>query len=66
MALINRDNSNRGIEMDNNETNFTAAPLGRVQFYNMTFVGTGDADAGSRRGHWCFRDVSPPGSCRIV
>ncbi len=33
---------NRGIEMDNNESNFTAAPLGKVQMYNLTFVGAGD------------------------
>ncbi|MCW5981864.1 MAG: hypothetical protein KIT09_27515 [Bryobacteraceae bacterium] len=47
VALINGDNSNRGIEMDNNEADFTATPLGRVQFYNLTFVGAGDTFAQS-------------------
>lgn len=42
VAVANADNSNRGIEMDNNETNFTAQPTSRPRFWNLTFVGVGD------------------------
>ncbi len=41
VALVNADNSNRGIEMDNNEANFGATPQGIPQWYNLTFVGVG-------------------------
>ncbi len=52
LALVNRDNANRGIEMDNNETNHSLTPLGKPQFYNVTLVGVGhqfaqSADEGS-------------------
>lgn len=43
VAVANQDNSNRGIEMDNNETNFTAQPTSSPRFWNLTFVGAGDA-----------------------
>ena len=33
---------NRGIEMDNSEFDDRATPLGKPQFYNVTFVGSGD------------------------
>jgi hypothetical protein len=33
---------NRGIEMDNSEFDDRAKPLGKPQFYNVTFVGSGD------------------------
>jgi hypothetical protein len=33
---------NRGIEMDNSEFDDRAAPLGRPQIYNVSFVGSGD------------------------
>jgi hypothetical protein len=33
---------NRGIEMDNSEFDDRAAPQGKAQFYNVTFVGAGD------------------------
>jgi hypothetical protein len=42
VALANADNSNRGIEMDNNEFGFTNTPKSIPQFYNMTFIGVGD------------------------
>lgn len=42
VAVANPDNSNRGIEMDNNETNFTANPTSTPRFWNLTFVGVGD------------------------
>jgi len=42
VALANLDNSNRGIETDNNETNFTANPTTRPRWWNLTFVGVGD------------------------
>jgi hypothetical protein len=43
LAVAGKDvPGNRGIEMDNNENNFAATPLGKVQFYNLTFVGAGD------------------------
>ena len=42
VALTNLNNSNRGIEMDNNENDFGAQPRGIPTFYNMTFVGVGD------------------------
>ncbi|MCW5965728.1 MAG: hypothetical protein KIT83_16945 [Bryobacterales bacterium] len=42
VAVANLDNSNRGIEMDNNETNFTLQPVSRPRFWNLTFVGSGD------------------------
>jgi hypothetical protein len=32
---------NRGIEADNSEFDFTATPIGRVGYWNMTFVGSG-------------------------
>ncbi len=34
--------ANRGIEMDNSEFDDRAAPQGKPQFYNVTFVGAGD------------------------
>jgi len=37
---------NRGIEMDNSEFNDRAAPLGKPQFYNLTFIGSGDVETG--------------------
>ncbi|MDZ7640186.1 MAG: hypothetical protein U5J83_18360 [Bryobacterales bacterium] len=42
VGLTNADNSNRGIELDNNETNFTLEPKSAPRFWNMTFVGAGD------------------------
>jgi hypothetical protein len=42
VAMVNADNGNRGIEMDNNEADFGAMPLGTPQFYNMTFIGDGN------------------------
>ena len=42
LALANADNSNRGIEMDNNENDFGALPRTIPQFYNLTFVGVGN------------------------
>jgi hypothetical protein len=33
---------NRGVEMDNSEFDDRAAPQGKPQFYNVTFVGSGD------------------------
>ena len=36
--------SNKGIEMDNSEFDDRAAPQGKPQFYNVTFVGTGDVE----------------------
>jgi hypothetical protein len=41
VALVNRDNANRGFEMDNNETNHALLPLGTPKFYNVTLVGAG-------------------------
>jgi hypothetical protein len=41
VVLANLDNSNRGIEMDNNETNNLLEPFSNPQFYNVTFVGAG-------------------------
>jgi hypothetical protein len=35
---------NRGIEMDNSEFDDRAAPQGKPQFYNITFVGSGNID----------------------
>jgi hypothetical protein len=34
-------NGNRAIEADNSEFNFTADPLGRVGYWNMTLIGSG-------------------------
>ncbi len=42
VAVANPDNSNRGIETDNNETDFTASPATRPRWWNLTFVGVGD------------------------
>ncbi len=42
VAVVNEDNGNRGIEMDNNETNHALVPLTKPQFYNVTLVGVGD------------------------
>jgi hypothetical protein len=43
---------NRGIEMDNNETGFDLLPRSHPNFYNMTFVGAGDAfDVGVDEGN---------------
>lgn len=39
LALANADLSNRGIEADNYERDFNAAPLGAAQMYNFTMVG---------------------------
>jgi hypothetical protein len=36
--------SNKGIEMDNSEFDDRAAPQGKPQFYNVTFVGTGNTE----------------------
>lgn len=41
VAVVNADNANRGIEMDNNETNHALTPLSKPQFYNVTLVGVG-------------------------
>lgn len=42
VAVVNADGSNRGIEMDNNENDFTAQPTSHPRFWNLTFVGAGD------------------------
>ncbi|MEP7365857.1 MAG: hypothetical protein ABI972_21595 [Acidobacteriota bacterium] len=39
VALVNGDLSNRGIEMDNYEKDFTAKPQGMPNFWNITFIG---------------------------
>lgn len=41
IAVANADNSNRCIEADNYERDFTARPLGRWTVYNLTCVGNG-------------------------
>ena len=44
LAVSNQEyQGNRGFEMDNNEVDFGAQPLSHPQFYNVTFVGAGDA-----------------------
>ena len=42
VGVTNLDNSNRGIECDNNETDFTAEPVSTPRFWNLTFAGVGD------------------------
>jgi hypothetical protein len=42
VGLANGDNTNRGIEMDNNETNFALEPRSNPRFWNLTLVGAGD------------------------
>lgn len=42
VAVANLDNSNRGIEMDNNEGGFTFTPRSEPRFWNLTFVGAGN------------------------
>ena len=41
IAVANGDNSNRCIEADNYERDFTAKPLGKWSVYNLTCVGNG-------------------------
>lgn len=40
VMVANADLSNRGIEMDNYERDFTARPLGRASIYNVSFIGS--------------------------
>ncbi len=42
VGVGNADNTNRGIEMDNNENDFGATPVSNPKFYNGTFLGVGD------------------------
>jgi hypothetical protein len=63
VALANANNSNRGIEMDNNENDFGAAPKGIPQFYNLTFVGVGNqftngVDEGTAPGAYLRRGAA--------
>ncbi len=63
VALGNLNNTNRGIEMDNNENNFGALPRSTPTFYNMTFVGVGDSfsegvDEGSVAGIYLRRGAA--------
>jgi hypothetical protein len=63
VALVNADNSNRGIEMDNNEANFGATPQGIPQWYNLTFVGAGSqftqgVDEGTAPGAYLRRGAA--------
>ena len=39
LAVVNPNNSNRGIEGDNNETDFTLEPYSSPRMYNITFFG---------------------------
>lgn len=39
LAMSNPDLSNRGVEADNYERDFAARPLGKANFWNMTFIG---------------------------
>lgn len=63
VALSNLDNSNRGIEMDNNEVNNLFEPFSNPQFYNVTLVGAGSEftsgvdEGGSVAGLWLRRGV---------
>jgi len=41
VMVANEDLSNRGIEMDNYERDFTAKPLGKPSIYNVSFIGGG-------------------------
>ena len=47
IAVANEDLSNRGVEADNYELDFGAAPRGNLSLWNATFVGNA-ASAGSR------------------
>ena len=42
VGVGNRDNTNRGFEVDNNENDFGAMPFTKPTFYNGTLIGVGD------------------------
>jgi hypothetical protein len=51
VGVGNEDNTNRGFEMDNNESDFGASPLTSPTFFNGTFVGVSNLfDQGTDEG----------------
>jgi hypothetical protein len=42
LAIANEDLSNRGVEADNYERDFAAKPVGKLQLWNVTFIGGGN------------------------
>jgi hypothetical protein len=58
VAVSNGGPSNRGIEADNNQTDFNFKPISKPQIYNVTFVGnptSTEEDANSIAGIWLRR-----------